>query len=272
MAREHPETAVITVCTNRPTYARIMLDHLDAQDTDFHIYVVLNSSNAAYCCGLVDYCSHLQHGVTLIRLWSMTTQIGLAYNCGLWHALVGGYTTHYVKIDDDVAIKPNAIGELRRGCDERYDTAVSVLLPYSHNTGHYQYRTMDAQRLHGTHKFLYGACFMVPASVFGRIGFFTEEAQRGMDLDFGVRAQSAGFKIINHPSLRALHLGTMNGTEVTPEGKKSRKYCTFGEVQVRTTIWDRAEVRQALIAQVFGDTSRTQVERAQNPLDSTPVM
>lgn len=254
MARDHPETAVITVCTNRPQYARIMLDHLDRQDSDFHIYVVLNSSNASFCCGLVDYCSHLEHPVTLIRLWSMTTQIGLVYNCGLWHALRRDYK-RIVKMDDDVAIKKNGISELHGLCDK--GDCVGVLLPYSHNTGHYQYRMMMANRIHDTHKFLYGACFMFPRVLHTAIGFFSEDAQRGMDLDYGVRAQTAGWKVVNHRAFRALHLGTMNGTEVTPEGKKSRKYCKFGEVLMCTTIWDRAEVRQALIAQVFGETSRT---------------
>ncbi len=262
MSRERNETAVITVCTNRPTYARIMLDHLDAQDTDFHIYVVLNSSNARFCMGLVDYCSRMDKRVTLIRLWSMTTQIGLAYNCGLQMAMSGGLARGYnriVKIDDDVAIKPNGIEALHCICDERGDNCVAVLLPYSKGTGHYQFRRMDNQRISGEHKFIYGACFMVPGKVLARIGYFTEDAQRGMDLDYAVRAQSTGFTVANHRVLRALHLGTMNGTEVTPEGKKSRKYCTFGEVHVRTTIWDRAEVRQALVAQVYGAASPTQV-------------
>ncbi len=261
------------VCTNRPNYARVALDHLDAQDTDFHIYIVLNSSDAAFCMGLVDYCSKLDHSVTLIRLWSMTTQIGLAYNCAMWHAMKTGdrVVRRYVKIDDDVAIKPNGIRELHRLCSEADDKCVAVLLPYSKG-GYYGYRNMVSNKVKGDYKFIYGACFMLPARIRSEIGYFTEDAQRGMDLDYAVRVQRAGYEVVNHPSLRALHLGTMNGTEITPQGKKSRKYCTFGEHQVCGTIWDLLEVRQALIAQVFGDTSRTQDERAQKPLDSTPVI
>lgn len=242
-----------------------MLDHLDRQDEDFHIYVVLNSSNNKFSMGLVAYCAMMKKNVTLINLWSMTTQIGLAYNCGLWHALWDGRHKYIAKIDDDVALLPTVVSELRRMCEDSDDNCVAVALPWSRG-GHYNWPSMLAKRVKDK-RFIYGACCMIPTKIIRRVGVFTEEAQRGMDLDYAVRVQRAGYEVRNHPILRALHLGTMNGTEVDADGKKGRKYCDFGAQQVCTTIWESAEVRQALIAQVFGAKQPTQVESPQLVVD-----
>lgn len=260
-------TAVVTVCTNRPRYAATMLQHLDAQDADLDIYVVLNSSNVKFCLGMVGYCSGLAKSVTLIRLWSMHTQIGLAFNCGLWHAMRDGYS-HYVKIDDDVAIKPNGISELLRLCTKHEDRAVSVLLPWGRGD-YYRWAHMKSRRVNRAntkgdgpdYKYIYGACFMVPRQIHNEIGMYSEDGQRGMDLDFAVRVQRAGNTIVEHGALRALHLGNTTPTEGDKETRKSKKYCKFGALQKRSTIWNDPTVRQALIAQVFGAKDRAQAER-----------
>lgn len=267
MVSQH-STAVITVCTNRPTYAATMLQHLDRQDADLHVYVVLNSSNAKFCMGLVAYCMNMAKPVTLIRLWSMHTQIGLAFNCGLWHAMMEERHTHFMKIDDDVAIKSNGVSELLRMCDEQDQRAVSVLLPWGHG-GYYRWANMKSRRVCRRnicdrdkavdYRYIYGACFMVPRRIHNEVGMFSEDAQRGMDLDFAVRVQRAGNRVIEHGALRALHLGNTMPTEGDKETRSTKKYCEFGSQQMRQTIWGDPAVRQALIAQVFGLRTRTQV-------------
>lgn len=274
MVSQH-HTAVITVCTNRPTYAATMLQHLDRQDADLHVYVVVNSSSTARALRLVGFCADkMDKPVTLIRLWSMHTQIGLAYNCGLWHAMMDDRHTHFVKLDDDVAIKSNGVSELLRLCTEHDDKAVSVLLPWGRG-GYYRWADMKSRRVSRKntvgdgpdYKYIYGACFMVPRRIHNQVGMFSEEGQRGMDLDFAVRVQRAGNEIVEHGALRALHLGNTTPTEGDKEIRKSRKYCEFGKEQVCSTIWSDPAVRHALIAQVYGAQPPAQVAPLEKHLD-----
>lgn len=245
------KTAAIITCTNRPKFAMLALESLDRQMADLDIYIVANGCDGQFLAQLKMLAIEMRKSVTLINLSARHRNIGVGVNCGLWHARHGSRDYDgYLKIDDDIVIEPDIVREMWDHCD---GTNVVAVPPYAAGSDRYgKPSVIRESTIHDEHVSLYGACVLMPEAVILDLGYWGESKPRGCDTDFGVRAQVAGHRVTWHPERICLHLGHEIPTEGSDAEKQRGARMVIGTQTHRTTFWNDATTREAMIAERFG--------------------
>lgn len=245
------KTAAIVVCTNRLQLAFQTLACLDEQNTHVDIYLVCNSNDPTFRSELIMLdLETMKKSVTFLALSAQHANIGLAVNCGLWHALNSGrHYDGFLKIDDDIFMDSDGLSHLWECCD---GTQIVAYPPYA--KGEERYDDPDAirkEKIHSKCTSLYGACVLIPEVVITDCGYWAESAPRGGDTDYGIRAYHAGHDVIYHPTRVCIHLGANKPTEGLHHKYCARRVTTNGK-RYLITIWNDATARAALLLDRFG--------------------
>lgn len=244
------KTAAIIVCTNRLQLALQTLAALDAQSSEVDVYLVCNSNDREFRRRLMEFDLGRKAAVFL-GLSAQHRNLGLAVNCGIWHALHSANTYDGIlKLDANIGIPPDAIERLWQQCD---GTTIIAYPPFAE--GKPPYDDPEAIReatFHNTCTFLHDACVLVPGAVLNDCGYWGEDAPRGAANDYSLRAHQAGHEVVYDPVRTCALLGPEQPSEGCNSDKgMARRVLTAG-VRYRITAWNDATTRRALLAERHG--------------------
>lgn len=244
-------TAAIIVCTNRLQLALRTLAALDAQCGEVDVYLVCNSTVPEFRCRLMEFGLDMKKTVVFLGLAAQHINIGLAVNCGIWHALHSANTYDGIlKIDDDIGIPPDAIDRLWQQCD---GTNIVAYPPFAE--GKPPYDDPEATRkatFHNACTLLYGSCVLIPGAVLNDCGYWAENAPRGAANDYSMRAHGAGHETIYDPVRTCARFGSCQPRDADERDNLMGRSALSAGVGYRITAWNDSTTRGALLADRCG--------------------
>lgn len=204
--------AVVVAATSRREHLARCLAALDHQTVSGDLYLVDNSGGPLFttCQSLAPKMAKWETEV--IVLAARWARVGVAYNIGLLTAMADGMD-YIIKLDDDVLLPPGAIEAMIS------HPGVFAIPPDGAGYMASEIRGSVLETPVGNFPKLYGACFGMLRGVVSHLGFFNERWNRGIDLEWGMRAYLADYSVAYHPEINAMHLG-----DVPSEGGIKLKY------------------------------------------------
>lgn len=236
------------------------LKSIDDQEGSIDRYIVVNTPDWSIRNIVMNYLLNGKKQYCIIELAITTEKIGLAYNFGVWYAMQSRVRYDVIaKIDDDIVMRHPSDLECMAAV-AMHDGIVAFPPTPEDGSRHESFiRSASIPDISGgrtiNYVSLYGACNLYSRKMMNRLGYFDETASRGMDTEWGVRAQMCGFQV-THAVRSCIHLGHNAPTE--GKDKETRKSADISKISPKhnNSIVSNKSARNCLISNVIGYRGR----------------
>lgn len=198
--------AVCTIVYDRWELTKATFDGLSVSDPNLYdLFVLSNGSTPETNYNLNKYFCRSTLPLKRLSFFAKGVYIGKAAN--YMFALAHDYDWR-IKLDNDILV-PNCFLE----AIANNGTDVTALLPVPPQSTFADTLQYSQKRRHCGYPYLYGGCLGISLPAVSVLGGFNERLPRKEDVEYSIRAQTAGLTIGYHPSVYCVHLGSDGSTE-----------------------------------------------------------